>query len=288
MKGFLLVDKPGGVTSFDVVRDVRRASGVRKVGHAGTLDPLATGLLVVAIGEATKLLEYFIGCDKEYEVLAKFGYRSDSYDADGEIEEVDSSLAVEGKQIDIAIKEEFLGKIQQMPPKYSALKIGGKRACDIVREGGEVELKAREVSIQFFEVIDYDWPLVRFRVKCGSGTYVRSLVHDLGEKLGTGAFVEELRRNYVGPFEVNDAVPLEKLSNKIEQGLIPLERAVACFSKRDLREEEYGVLKGGGLIDGVIDDKDFPLMAFYDDQLVGVLAPLGEREIKMKKQIQFS
>ena len=174
MKGFLLIDKESGVTSFDVVKTVRRilsekAGAKVKVGHSGTLDPLATGLLLIAVGEGTKLLEYIIGFDKEYEVLAKFGEISDSYDADGEI-----AAGGEGnfsqKEVEKAIKQNFLGKIQQLPPKYSALKINGKRACDRVRAGEEVEMEPREVRIDSFEVTEFNWPEVRFVVRCGSGT----------------------------------------------------------------------------------------------------------------------
>ena len=287
MKGFLLVDKPSGITSFDVVRAVRRACGVKKVGHAGTLDPLATGLLLLAIGDATKLLEYFIGCDKEYEVVGKFGYRSDSYDADGEIEEGDRSVEVDQGRIEEVLEEKFSGVIQQMPPKYSALKVGGKRACDIVREGGEVELKTREVTIHSYEVVEFDWPLVRFRVRCGSGTYVRSLINDLGDELGCGAYVQELRRTVVGEFEVSDSLRIEEVDNKVEQQMIALERAVECFPKKVLSESEHVLLRTGALIEGELEKEKQPIMAFYNSQLAGVLEAVGTDQIKMRKQIQY-
>ncbi len=220
MDGFLIIDKPKGKTSFDIVRDVRRETGVRRVGHGGTLDPLATGLLVVAVGKATKLLSNFLGCEKEYEVRAKFGFVSDSYDADGRIEKV-SERKISMNEIKEEILRNFIGKISQLPPKYSALKVKGKRAADIMRAGGDVELKPRTVLIKKFEVMDYVWPEVSFRVECGSGTYVRSLVHDLGQNLGVGAYVLELRRTKVGDFDVREAgsslVSIEDVAKRVEK-----------------------------------------------------------------------
>ncbi len=212
MKGFLLIDKEKGMTSFDVIREVRRFFGEKRVGHAGTLDPLATGLLLVAVGrEYTRKLDQFLKSDKEYEVEAKFGYISDSYDADGRVREADSSVTVSREAIERAIESSFLGRIQQVPPKYSALKIKGKRACDIVRQGGDVKLKPREIRIDEFRVLSFEWPKVKFCVKCGSGTYIRSLVHDLGQKLDCGAYVTALRRTKVGDYSVDDAKTLKEL-----------------------------------------------------------------------------
>lgn len=225
MDGFLLIDKEKGMTSFDVVREVRRIVGEKKVGHSGTLDKAATGLLIMGVGKATKGLTNLIGCDKEYEFRAKFGYVSDTYDALGVIEKTDFEGEIEKSEME-KVMERFLGEILQMPPKYSALKIGGRRASDIVRSGGEVELKPRKVRIYSFDVIKYDWPLVDFRVKCGSGTYIRSLVYDLGSELGCGGYVVELRRTKIDDFSVSDACLLGGLSKKVEQRLISLEEII--------------------------------------------------------------
>lgn len=214
MKGFFLVDKEGGMTSFDVVREVRRRFGVRKVGHGGTLDPLATGLLIVAVGGATKLLGLFLGCNKEYEVVAHFGAVSDTYDSEGRISEADSSVSFKRVDIEKVTKAFYLGRISQIPPKYSALKINGRRAADIVRSGGEVTMKPREITIFDFKLVDLKWPQAKFTVKCSSGTYIRSLIHDLGQKLGCGAYVEELRRTKVGDFDVAGAKLLSDLNEK--------------------------------------------------------------------------
>ncbi len=205
VSGFYFWDKKNGETSFDVVAQVRKLTGVKKVGHTGTLDPLATGLLIVAVGEATKLIEYMMGHEKEYEVLAHFGFRSDSYDADGVIEAVSDRVVVR-EEVERVVAENFLGEILQVPPKFSALKIEGRRAYDLARAGAEFEMKARKILVKEFEVLSFDWPLVRFRLSVSSGSYVRSLVHDLGAVLGVGAYVKELRRTWVANFGIAEGM----------------------------------------------------------------------------------
>ncbi len=283
MRGFLLVDKKNGQTSFDVVRDVRRALSVKKVGHAGTLDPLATGLLLIAVGEGTKLLEYFIGCDKEYVVQDHFGYVSDSFDADGEVVEKDVTIVVSEEEVEKVIAEKYFGEIEQVPPKFSALKIDGKRACDRVRAGEEVKMKSRKVRIDAFEVLKFDWPYVDFKIKCSTGTYIRSLVHDLGQELGCGAYVKELRRTQVGDFSVEDA--LLDVDKKCVQGLMSSEEMVANFDRLDLSNDEYRVLKNGGMIPFNGREFSFPLMGFYKDSLAGVLEVYQGDMLKFRKQI---
>jgi tRNA pseudouridine55 synthase len=288
MKGFLLIDKEKGQTSFDVVRAVRRAFGIKKVGHAGTLDPLATGLLVVALGEGTKLLEYMIGCDKEYEVVGRFGARSDSYDADGVIEEVVAATELMGKKVDQEriqnlINDKYMGLIDQLPPKYSALKIGGKRACDLVREGKEVEMKLRQVQIDSFKLVEDDWPRLRFRVQCGSGTYIRSLINDLGADLEVGAYVEELRRTRVGEFRIEEAVSFDALESS---KLLSLEYVVKkYFEVRDLDDFAMQSLKDGKTWVGERAEGKL-IAAFYKGVLVGLLknSPDG-RGVKFGKVV---
>lgn len=203
MQGFLLIDKGEGLTSFDVISRIRKWTGERRVGHAGTLDPLATGLLVVAVGKATKLLKNFVGLDKEYEVKARFGAVSDTYDREGKITEGERQMA-SPFLLENLINKKFLGEIDQIPPKYSALKINGKKAADLARKGVEFEMKSRKVKIYSFDVTDFAWPEVGFRVHCGSGTYIRSLIHDIGQQLGCGAYVTQLRRWKVGDFRVDN------------------------------------------------------------------------------------
>ena len=191
---------------------------MKKVGHAGTLDPLATGILIVALGGATKLLQFLLGCDKEYEVLARFGAITESYDADSPPQKISDEIFSED-QVKKAMLD-FSGTIEQIPPKYSALKIGGRRAADIMRSGGDVIMKPRNVTIFDFKLTSFRWPEAKFIVKCSSGTYIRSLINDLGQKLGCGAYVAELRRLKIKDFDVFDAKLVADLS---PDDLIPSE-----------------------------------------------------------------
>lgn len=214
MSNILLIDKPSGITSFDVIRRLRRshlAANSRKMGHAGTLDPLATGLLIIGLDKATKQLADFMNLPKEYEVLIEFGKVSTTYDADGEISvKSERSALVEPPKKEFQdLLKKFIGKIQQMPPAFSAKRIRGKRAYDLARRGEKVKLSSREVTIYSIEILKWDWPLARLRIKCGKGTYIRSLAHDLGQELKCGAYVKELRRTAIGNFRVEDAIKLE-------------------------------------------------------------------------------
>lgn len=282
MKGFLLVDKKKGETSFDVIRQLRRLTGEKKIGHAGTLDPLATGLLLIAVGEGTKLLEYFVGCDKEYEVEAKFGWVSDTYDAEGVLTEGIVSMDFEETSLSKIIEQDFVGDIEQVPPIYSALKVKGKKAYELARKGEEVELKSRKVKIDRFEIVDFSWPQVKFKVACSSGTYVRSLIHDLGERIGCGAYVKNLRRTVLGNFVVQDAMILKE-SVDVESFLYSLESVVNGFDRVDLSETELAELDKSGVILGKKIEQDF-IMAFYEDKLVAILEN-SDKGLKNRKRI---
>jgi len=199
----LFIDKPKGITSFDVIRRLRNKLGIKKMGHAGTLDPLATGLLIIAIGSATKEISKYMNLPKEYEVLVEFGKTSTTYDADGEITQC--ILNDVGRGEFEKVLEGFIGEIMQTPPIFSAKKIKGVRAYDLARQGKEVKLEPRKVQIDKIEILEWSWPFVRLRVNCGKGTYIRSLAHDIGEKLGCGGYVKELRRTAIGEFKVENA-----------------------------------------------------------------------------------
>lgn len=203
MNQILLIDKPKGITSFDVIRRLRNKLGIKKMGHAGTLDPLATGLLIIAIGFATKEISKYMNLPKEYEVLMEFGKTSTTYDADGEI--TNCVLRDVGRSEFEKVLENFIGEISQTPPIFSAKKIKGVRAYDLARQGKEVKLEPRIVKIDRIEILEWNWPLVRLRVNCGKGTYIRSLANDIGEKLDCGGYVKELRRTAIGEFKVEDA-----------------------------------------------------------------------------------
>ena len=258
VNGWLIIDKPSGITSTGVCNVVKRLANGAKTGHGGTLDPLATGLMLLALGEGTKLLEFLLGCDKTYEVLARFGEVSDTFDAEGEVVFV-SNKKIDQSVVEAMIFQRFLGDIEQMPPKYSALKVGGRRACDIVRAGGEVDLKARDVRIDRFEIVEWNWPEVKFVVDCGSGTYIRSLIADLGEALGVGAYVAELRRTRLGSWVLADC----------ERGLLSLEEVVpALFPVWELMEAELAGLQDGRILAVACEGLK---AAFYQGRFVGLV-----------------
>lgn len=205
LTGFLLIDKPSGWTSHDVVAKVRPRVG-RKVGHAGTLDPMATGLLVLGVGRCTRLLRFVQGADKEYQATAVFGVATDSLDADGSVLER-SPMPVTEEDVAEAMSR-FVGTIHQIPPMVSARKVGGRRLYEIAREGGEVDREARAVTIHELELTDFapcDYPEVSFRVVCSTGTYVRTLADDIGRSLGGRAHLSALRRVRNGALRVDDA-----------------------------------------------------------------------------------
>ena len=216
--GLVLIDKPTGWTSHDVVAKVRKAIGTKKVGHAGTLDPLATGLLVLGIESGTKLLTFLVGVDKTYEAIIRLGQQTISDDSESEVIATASpdqitKLSDEDIALEIA---KLTGVIMQTPSSVSAIKVAGKRAYDLVRAGEEVELKAREVKIYSFEMLSVTrvsgFLDVQVRVECSSGTYIRALARDLGNLLGVGGHITALRRTKVGHFDVSDANSIEELS----------------------------------------------------------------------------
>lgn len=218
MDGLLLVDKPAGMTSHDVVDAVRKIAHTRRVGHAGTLDPFATGLLILGINKGTKALTNLVGLDKTYEAAARLGATSTTDDPEGEITESlgAGSFSPDGKTIE-KILASFLGTHEQTAPVYSAKKVGGKKLYELARKGKMegVEMPKKNVTIYSIELLEYAWPELRFRVSCSSGTYIRALARDIGEKLGCGAYLTELRRTSIGEYQIGDATPLNKLDEKL-------------------------------------------------------------------------
>jgi tRNA pseudouridine55 synthase len=206
----LLVDKPAGWTSFDVVAKLRGALGVRKAGHAGTLDPMATGLLIVCTGARTKEMESFIGLDKEYEVEMTIGARTESFDAETPVVDRRDISAIKDADVE-AVLRGFLGPQHQVPPMWSAVKVHGKALYRYARKGQTVERAPREIVIHSIEPGPMDLPRVRFRMACSKGTYVRSLVDTAGERLGCGAYVTALRRTRIGPYRIEDALSIPEL-----------------------------------------------------------------------------
>lgn len=217
MNGILLIDKPSGWSSFDVVAKVRsiikHATGLKKpkVGHTGTLDPLATGLMIVVVGDYCKRAQEFSNLDKMYEVTMKLGQTSTTGDEEGIKTAVAGPKSISLKEIAI-ILQQFVGDIMQVPPAFSAIKINGQRAYKLARAGQQVELEARPVHIESIRLETYEYPIVRFTAHVGSGTYIRSLVLDIGQKLQTGAYMTALRRTKVGEWNIVDAVQMGVLN----------------------------------------------------------------------------
>jgi tRNA pseudouridine55 synthase len=212
ISGFLLIDKPVGPTSHDVVDMVRRTLHTRKVGHAGTLDPFASGLLIIAVGAMTKQLSHFVGLDKAYEATLRFGATSDTMDRTGKIEQ--KECAALSKEALEAALEKFRGEIDQVPPMYSAKKIGGKKLYELAREGKEIERKPVRVTIHKLELVSFSWPNATIRTRVSSGTYIRALADDIGKTLGCGAYLEELRRTKIGVYDVANAVKPEGVATE--------------------------------------------------------------------------
>jgi len=211
----LLIDKPLRWTSFDVVNKIRytlrRTYGFKKlkVGHAGTLDPLATGLLLIAVGRKTKSINELMGMDKVYSGTIRLGATTPSYDLETEVDQSFPTDDISSSDIQAAVKQ-FDGLIEQVPPVFSAIKKDGKRAYELAREGERPELKSREVQIRNFKINDEAFPDLHFEVECSKGTYIRSLAHDFGQALNNGAHLSALRRESIGPYSVNDALDMER------------------------------------------------------------------------------
>ncbi|MEY4385307.1 MAG: hypothetical protein RLY20_590 [Verrucomicrobiota bacterium] len=227
LDGALLIDKPAGPTSHDVVDKIRRKFGIKKVGHCGTLDPNATGLLIIVLGRGTKLSERLMSDDKVYEGTLKFGEATDSYDCDGQITETKPVPPLTLEQLNEACTP-FIGDIMQVPPMVSAIKKDGVPLYKLARKGIEVEREARLVHVYNFRFTSYTEPLGQFRLACTKGTYVRSVAHELGQKLGCGAHLTTLRRAVSGKFDVADALPLD---NILQMNQAQLEKRVIPFLK---------------------------------------------------------
>ncbi len=220
--GILIVDKQEGITSYDVIRKLKRVfEKGQKIGHAGTLDPIATGLLIILLGKATKLMNTIHSYEKVYEVEGEFGYATDTQDRQGVVTNRDLGMKKFSKEeIDQVIEKHLLGQISQMPPNYSAKKIHGQRAYDLAREGKEVALKPVDINVSSFEIYEYDYPKFKCMIKCSTGTYVRTLIYDLGIRLNTYATTKELRRISVGNFNVTEAISSTQLREENRESIL--------------------------------------------------------------------
>jgi len=217
MNGVLIIDKPSGFTSHDVVNRVRRILGQRAVGHLGTLDPAATGVLPIVLGNLTRLAQFYTHSEKTYEGVIRFGFATDTYDAEGEPTSPPQNVQINAYELR-ALAAHFRGVIQQTPPPFSAKKVAGVPAYKLARKKHQVELKPVEVEIKEFEILDTTADHATFRARVASGTYMRSVAHDLGQQLGCGAHLASLRRTAAAEFTLNDAHTLQELEAAVQQG----------------------------------------------------------------------
>ncbi|TET25778.1 MAG: tRNA pseudouridine(55) synthase TruB [Dehalococcoidia bacterium] len=217
MDGFLNINKPQGITSFGVVARVKQLSRERRVGHAGTLDPMASGVLPVCLGQGTRLIEFLVADTKTYRAEIELGVATDTYDASGQVTQTGDPAGIGRQRLKSALAS-FCGSIKQTPPMYSAVKHQGKRLYQLARAGIEVERKSREAKVYHLKIVDYQPPLVTLEVVCGKGTYIRSLAHDLGQALGCGANLKGLVRQRCGIFDIKDAVSLHQLEDAFGYG----------------------------------------------------------------------
>lgn len=211
--GFLLINKPSGPTSHDIIDELRKITGVRKIGHAGTLDPFASGLLIVAVGrEATKNIAKFVKLNKTYVAKLKLGAISDTYDRTGTLQNVSRPWHIlSEKNIKKTLKK-FEGRQKQVPPMYSAKKIKGKKLYELARKGIEVEREPATIIIEYIKLINYSWPVLEIKTKVSSGAYIRSLAHDIGQSLGSGAYLEELERTEIGDYKLENAIETSRIN----------------------------------------------------------------------------
>lgn len=243
-QGLLLVDKPSGIASFAVVSEVRRRLDVRQVGHTGTLDPLASGLLPVLVGEATKLTPYLMDLDKVYEATVRLGAATDTYDSEGRVVSEGDFSSVTLASLTAALGA-FVGRIRQRPPAYSAIKRNGKRLYELARAGeSDLAIEPREVVVHEIDLLGFAPPDLRLRVRCGKGTYIRSIAHDLGEALGAGAHLTALRRTRIGAFSVDDAADVFA-AVEVATALLPIERAVSHLPSVTVSAEQERRLRMG-------------------------------------------
>ncbi|EQB88180.1 tRNA pseudouridine55 synthase [Clostridium punense] len=242
--GVINVYKPTGITSFDVVRKIKKLSRQKKVGHCGTLDPEASGVLPVCIGRATKAIEFIMDDFKIYEAQVKLGVVTDTYDREGKILEENSVNVSEEKVVEII--NSFVGEIQQVPPMYSALKHNGKKLYELARQGIEIEREPRKVTIYNIEIINIDLPIIKILVKCSKGTYIRSLCYDIGKALGCGAMMWSLERYGTGSFLKEDSINLDDLTeNNLKDYVLPIESTFKNYEKLVVDEKFEKLLVNG-------------------------------------------
>jgi len=294
VSGVLVIDKPVGMTSHDVVQVVRRGTGIKRAGHTGTLDPRASGVLVVLVGPAVRLSEYVSASDKRYQAIVRLGIRTDTYDSEGVVTQR-SPVDISEDQIVEALTQ-FEGTVEQVPPAYSAKKVNGKRAYELARNGEEVELEPKEINVYHLELLEWDTPEAIIDVYCSSGTYVRALANDLGDVLGCGGYLVGLRRTKSGEFALRDAIQLRKLKEAFENGdwykyLIPAAEALGDWPSRELSFEEVDLVRHGHRVPVITEPEDpehWVRAISQQGELVALLEYLPEDKEWQPRKVFFS
>ncbi|MHB9925016.1 tRNA pseudouridine(55) synthase TruB [Clostridium botulinum] len=274
MDGVINVLKPKGITSFDVVRDIRKIAKIKKVGHTGTLDPLASGVLPVCIGKATKIVDYIMEGTKTYRVEMKLGTTTDTYDREGTVLE-EKEINLTPIEVEETIKK-YIGDIDQVPPMYSALKINGQKLYNLARKGIEIEREARKIHIYDICILSIDLPYVIFDVKCSKGTYIRSLCFDIGKDLDSGAVMWNLQRLEASPFNIKEAIKLEDLNEEnIKQYITSIDEALKDYEKLSLDKKfeklvlNGVILKDRRVLDNIEENKLYRTY-IEDDNFIGL------------------
>lgn len=277
MRGLLVINKAKGWTSFDVVNYCKHTLKTREVGHLGTLDPMATGVLVVTVGSATKLFDMFLNKTKKYVAKFEFGYSTDTLDAEGEIENKTDNLPTL-EQIKQVLPL-FLGQIEQIPPKYSAKKIKGQKAYDLARSGKDFELKPAKITINNLKILDYSNNILTIEIECGAGTYIRSLGRDIALKLNSLATMIELTRTQVGDFLIENSIDIKDKNIDIEKRILHIDSVFYNLPTLDKVEDVSRLLNGQTLI-APIDDGDYAM--YMNGEFVGI-ATAKDQHLKMSK-----
>jgi tRNA pseudouridine55 synthase len=291
VSGVFVIDKPVGLTSHDVVQIVRRGTGIRRAGHTGTLDPRASGVLVVLLGPAVRLSEFVSASDKSYQATIRLGSRTETYDTESEPSE---EMPVNVNEDEFAdLLKSYEGEIEQVPPPYSAVKVDGEKAYDKARKGEEVDLEPRLINVYHLDLLEWAPPEVVVDVKCSSGTYVRSLANDLGEALGIGAHLVGLRRTSSGQFTLRDSISLRRLREAFDTGtwaqhLIPAAEALSDWYTIELDEEGLEKVRNGHRIPAEADAKGWARALSEQGDLVALLEVVEEDQEWQPRKVFFT
>lgn len=265
--GFLIINKQIGKSSYDLIRQVRKKFNCKKAGHTGTLDPLASGVLLVAIKEACRMIEFHSDDDKEYLAEITLGKSSETYDSEGPLWKNNVDKIPSQAEIEKQVLAKFLGKIEQIPPKYSALKLNGQKLCNLTRQGVEFDIQAKKRTITIYEneIISYEWPQLCLRIKCSKGTYIRSIANDLGNELNCGGYLSKLTRTKVSDIDIKEAKTIDEITTRdIKSPDIGLR-----FGKIEIAKEKIIALRNGKTVDIEIADNLYQV--YHEQKFYGIL-----------------